>query len=905
MTTRSKMNFPFKTPYYTVRLVFFALKNITLNLTWKEQNTFKPLKHQAKSGTKSVNRILSYIILLFLLCNFVTVSAQDAPSAKPLIEVLNELHIRFGYQFNYASETVDGIQVVPPSKELSFDESLHFIHERTRLIFTVLDDKIVSVKKPEPQLCGYLKDKNIQEPIVNATVQSGKNSTITDENGYFELKLKTQNVIISIRHIGYKTLDRSYQFFKEYTCGTIYLVPDELQLTEVVLSDFLIRGIDKLNDGSFKIDFDRFSILPGLIETDVLQSVQAFPGIQSINETVSDINIRGGTNDQNLILWDGIKMYQSGHFFGLISMYNPQITQKVSLRKNGTPVGYTDGVSGTIAMETDKKINSKLQANVAFNFLDGNAFVDVPLGKKSSVQVAARKAISNFVESPTYTAYFDRIKQDTEVASNANTDLEFDFYDHSLRWLYQPSEKDEIQLNFINANNELIFNENATVGGVEESRRSSVAQNSIAGGLQYHRSWTDRLRTSFHIYETDYTLNASNANILDNQRFTQKNSVSETGVKLESQYQLTDEWQIMVGYQYIDSKVTNLDSIDNPRFKRLEGEVLRTHAGFTQLGYVSKDKMTTLNAGVRYNYLDKLKKHLLEPRFSFNQRFLNSFNLEILGEFKHQNTSQIINFQNDFLGIEKRRWRLSNDVETQVDDVESIPVNIGKQISAGLSFSDKGWLVNLVGYYKDVNGITASSQGFQNQYEFRTGIGGYDAIGVDLLIRKQFKNLNTWLSYSYLSSDYTFTFESEPQAGFANNPEQANFANNLEVVHSATFGATYTTPHFLFSAGMNWHSGKPITRPVEGNEILEDNSVNYGPANNDRLDDYMRVDLSAIYQFKMKGTSKVNIGVSVWNLLDKENTINNFYKVNALGTAEEVEQNSLGITPNAVLRVYL
>ena len=168
-----------------------------------------------------------------------------------------------------------------------------------------------------------------------------------------------------------------------------------------------------------------------MIETDVLQSVQAFPGIQSINETVSDINIRGGTNDQNLILWDGIKMYQSGHFFGLISMYNPQITQEVSLRKNGTPVSYTDGVSGTISMETDKDVNTKFQGNVAFNFLDASAFADVPLGEKSSIQVAARKAISNFVESPTYTSYFERISQDTEVEANMgdvlNSDFEFDF----------------------------------------------------------------------------------------------------------------------------------------------------------------------------------------------------------------------------------------------------------------------------------------------------------------------------------------------------------------------------------------------------------------------------------------------------------------------------------------------
>ncbi len=838
------------------------------------------------SASPLVKRMRSQIILLFLLCNFTSVFAQDSPSAKPLIEVLKELQTRFGYQFNYASETIDDLRIVPPSKELTFDESLNFIEERTKLIFAVLDNKIVSVKKPDLQLCGYLKDKNTREPIINATVQGSKNSTLTDQNGYFEIKLYTENELLVIRHIGYKRLERSYQFFKEYTCGNIYLVPDEVQLAEIVLSDFLIRGIDKLNDGSFKIDFDRFSILPGLTETDVLQSVQAFPGVQSINETVSDINIRGGTNDQNLILWDGIKMYQSGHFFGLISMYNPQITQKVSLRKNGTPVSYTDGVSGTIAMETDREITSKFQGNVAFNFLDANAFADVPLGEKSSLQVAARKAISNFVESPTYTSYFDRISQNTEVESNAeaNSDLEFDFYDHSLRWLYEPTEKDEIQLNFINSNNELVFNENGTINGIEESRRSSVAQNSIAGGLQYHRTWTDRLSTNLHIYETDYTLKAINANILDNQRFLQENSVSETGVKLQGSYQLTEQWQVQGGYQYVDTKVRNLDDIDDPQFTRLDGEVLSTHAGFSQLGYISKDRMTTFNAGVRYNYLDKFKKQLWEPRLSFNQRFLRSFNLEILGEFKHQNTSQIINFQNDFLGIEKRRWRLSNDAE--------IPVIMGRQISAGLSYSANGWLVNTVGYYKNVNGITTSSQGFQNQYEFETANGSYDAIGMDLLIRKQFKNVNAWLSYSYLSSDYTF--ESLPDT---------SFPNNLEVMNSITMGSTYTTPHFLFSAGLNWHSGKPITRPISGNEVLG-NNINYGTVNEERLDYYMRVDVSAIYQFKLKGTSKVNIGVSVWNLLDKENTINTFYRLSALGTAEEVEQNSLGITPNAVFRVY-
>ena len=120
------------------------------------------------------------------------------------------------------------------------------------------------------------------------------------------------------------------------------------------------------------LDLDRFSILPGLVEDDVLLSVQALPGIQSIDETVSNINIRGGSHDQNLITWDGIKMYQSGHFFGLISMYNPQMTHKVELRKNGSSASETDGVSGTIAMKTKDYLNTGLSGSIGVNLIDAN-----------------------------------------------------------------------------------------------------------------------------------------------------------------------------------------------------------------------------------------------------------------------------------------------------------------------------------------------------------------------------------------------------------------------------------------------------------------------------------------------------------------------------------------------------
>ncbi|NCP59938.1 MAG: TonB-dependent receptor, partial [Flavobacteriales bacterium] len=184
------------------------------------------------------------------------------------------------------------------------------------------------------------------------------------------------------------------------------------------------------------------------------------------------------------------------------------------------------------------------------------------------------------------------------------------------------------------------------------------------------------------------------------------------------------------------------------------------------------------------------------------------------------------------------------------------------------------------------------SQGFQNQYEFAKSVGNYDVKGVDVLLRKQIRKVNTWLSYSYMNNQYHFK-DLEPN----------RFSSNFDITHSATFGLTYGLKNFKLSAGLNWHSGKPITQPVVGNEILAAGSINYAATNASNLQDYMRLDASAIYNFKLGKSTKARLGISVWNVLNKENEINNFYRVTN-ETLNETIQRSLGLTPNAVLNIY-
>lgn len=835
---------------------------------------------------RRIKKITLFFSLSFLV--FFSSYSQNTNKQESLAHVITVLQEQYNIQFNYAEDTIENIFLLPPLKSLSLNETLTYLETKTGLLFSKMGERFILVKlKPDIVLCGYVRDKDNLKPLVAATIQSSKTSTITDENGFFQIEIESITQPITIRFLGYKTVIKLSATFSKSNCEAIFLRPNFQSLSEVVISNYITSGINKISNGSYSISFSDFDILPGLIENDVLQSVQAFPGIQSINETVSNINIRGGTHDQNLILWDGVKMYQSGHFFGLISMYNPQITQNVSLRKNGSDVSFTDGVSGTIVMQTENQINNKFEGIFGANLTNVSGFADVPISDASSIQIAARKSISNFVETPTYTAFFDRISQNTEVASNTtmitNTNEAFDFYDTSLRWIYRISDKDELRLNFINVHNQLQFNENATINNEEESRKSELAQNSIAGALHYNRLWNDKLKTELEVYETDYKLKAVNVNLLDAQRFLQENIVSETSVKLKANYKLNAYLQLLSGYHFVETEVTNLDDVDVPLFRVLISEVLRTHGVFSQIGYKSINKKTNLNIGVRYNYINKFKKSIWEPRLSFNHQFLKHFSLEILGEFKHQNTSQVINFQNDFLGIEKRRWQLSNN--------QNIPVITSKQISAGLSYSHSGWLFSLDGYYKLVKGITTQSQGFQNKYEFEKKSGNYDVRGLDFLLRKQLNKFNTWFSYSFMNNLYSFK-----------SLEANYFSSNYDVTQTITLGTAYKFSKLKLSAGLNWHSGKPTTLPVFGNEVVN-NKVNYGATNASNLEDYMRLDISAIYNFKLGEKTRANFGASVWNVLNKENQINNFYRVNNQDLIENV-QHSLGITPNAVFRIY-
>ena len=761
-----------------------------------------------------------YLVIISFFLSVSGFAQNTAKETKPLADILSQLEQRFQISFSYADETIAKVYVEVPDSSWNLTQTLEFIESQTPLKFTILDHAFIAITSSIPHQTGF----EVQE------------------------------------------------------------------LQEVVVGSYLTSGISRNNNGITSIKPQQFGILPGMIEPDVLQTIQALPGVMSVDETISNINIRGGTHDQNLILWDGIKMYQSGHFFGLISAFNPYLTQHVDVSKNGTSARYGDGVSSVIDMQNANELSHHFKAGVGLNMTHMDGFLVLPLGKKTELQFSTRRSITDWIDTPTYDSYFDRVFQDTDLTNNGrdlngtiSKDERFYFYDVSAKLLTNLNKKDRLRFNFLTISNDVHYREQSTINDENTESNSFLKQNSLSGGATYLRTWNSKFNTSLQFYGSKYDLDANNQDVINNQRLIQENKVLEYAVKLDTDWFINNHFKLSSGYQFFETGISNLEDVNNPRFKSYIKEVVRTHSVYSELKYLSSNLNTNVKVGARANYYEKFDVYKLEPRVSFSQRFLNYFRFELLGELKTQTTSQIIDLQNDFLGIEKRRWILANN--------ESIPIIESKQASAGIHYNQNQLLVSAETYLKHVDNITSRSQGFQNQFQYVKDIGSYEVVGLDVLVNKQFENTSAWLSYSYSKNTYQFDIINNGKA----------FPNNVDIQHAVTFGATHTLGNLKLAIGVNWHTGKPFTEPNNDDPVIG-NNVNYNAPNSSNLKDYFRADFSATYRLKLSETTNAVAGISLWNLTNQENIINSYYKLED-DEVIRIDNTSLGLTPNASLRV--
>ncbi|TRX24285.1 TonB-dependent receptor [Flavobacterium franklandianum] len=823
---------------------------------------------------------------------------QNTAKKVALTKVIVSIEKQFNVKFSYAVEDVATITIEKPNAALSLQQTIDYLNSKTLLNFKALDNRYVTVSviNKTISVCGIVLSDENKTPLIGASVLVNgiEKSTLTDKNGQFTFENIPLNFIISISYVGFESkLIAAYELFSaQNNCKEIILTTKNQELNQVLINIYLTPGLQKYLDGSTVLNTKKFGILPGLIEPDILQSIQALPGVESSNESIANINIRGGTNDQNLVLWDNIKMYHSGHFFGLISAYNPNLTNKVIVSKNGTSAEYSDGVSSTINMQTKDNVTNVFSGGAGINLISSDAFLEIPITKKLELHISGRRSITDLYQSPTYTNYFERSFQDSEINTNSDqkdTSSDFYFYDYTAKLLYDINENHQFRATIIGINNALDYSELHTINSNEtESKISNLLQKNIGYGGNWKGQWTPKLSTNLITYFSKYNIDATDYRVETDQLLTEANEVLETGIKFNSNYKPNDNLNLLAGYQFNETGMLNQTTVNNPKYTSTKKDVLLNHALFSEVEYHKKN--TYLRLGLRLNYFQKFEKLIVEPRINIRQKISNQFALKLEGEYKNQSTTQIIDFEDDFLGVEKRRWVLVTD--------KDIPIATSKQGSFGVEFNQNKLNIEATGFYKIVDGITASNQGFYNSFQYANANGSYNAKGLEFLANKTDYKYSFWLSYTFSTNEYEF-----------DSFTPSTFPNNVDIRHSVSLGFYYNLfKNLKIAVGGIWRNGQPYTKPVEGNETVQNGNstmVNYGIPNKENLDDFMRLDASLNYSFNLSPNIKAVFTAGVINATNHENSINQYYKVNPNDSNKtiQVDNKSLGLTPNISFRV--
>ena len=861
--------------------------------------------------------IFSLCLLLFVSVVF----SQNKSQKVTLKSILTEIEKEHNVKFSYNSILIKEKYCIPFLEEKTLKEKLQNLSAQTFLNYSQIDARYIIIKKKEEvknlSICGVLVNVKNNEfaPFSSVIIKGTLRGTTTNEKGEFTLKNVSSKQEIEIQSIGFKSKTIPVYAFLTTDCLIIKLVEENIELDEVLISDYITQGISKKQNGAIEVAPKKLGILPGLIEPDVLLSLQLLPGIQSPSETASGLQIRGSSPNQNLVLFDGIKMFQSGHFFGLISSFNPYVTKKISLFRNGTSSKFGDRIGGVLDISSGEEV-PVFEAGLGVNLTHADAFIKTPLFKnKAGLVFSARRSITDWVETITYKNFSESVFQNTRILDNAindpnklsNVNNDFYFKDYNLKFIANITEKSKLSISNL-------FNKNQLNFSSENKRFREKSQDDLSyqnKGTRIHFKYALSSKffqnIDFHTSEYNFDYYGKREETRNNpannrdREFEIINGVSDSGINYDFTYKINEEFQLIGGYQFSKTKInylykTNFNTPQNVLLNS-ENNSNNTNAVFSELKYNNTNSF--ISFGVRSNRFSSAKKWFFEPRLFASRRISDNLTLKLSGEIKNQAVSQVVEFRNNGIGLENNIWVIAND---------RIPILKSKQLAIGFLYQKNGWNFDIDFYKKKVVGVTLMTDNYANSTstnKFPIYISGEsDITGIDFLLKKRFGNYRSWISYS-----------------FSNTKQQFNALNNGDkfdginaIPHSLNWSHTYKVNSFEFSLGWNIRSGIPFTEAT--GTVIDNNGnlrVKYDLVNTKRLPDYQKFDFSSTYKFNFSKKRKIEgkLGISLFNLLNKKNILDRTYElkfVNSQGNVEEqklvkIDRLSLGFTPNAVFRL--
>ncbi len=365
-------------------------------------------------------------------------------------------------------------------------------------------------------ISGYITDKNNGESIVGANIYCKElNLGVTSNTyGFYSLTLPSGTYNISYTFIGYQTENKNFQLTNSKKCDV------EFELSTVNIQEVIVTAdksiVEKTQTSMVEVPIEQIKMIPALLgEVDVLKAIQLLPGVQS-SEGSSGFYVRGGGPDQNLILLDGVPVYNASHIGGLFSVFNADAIKTVRLTKGGFPARFGGRLSSVLQIDMKEGNMKEFRGDATIGIISSKLTLEGPIiNDKTSFIVAGRRTYADLFAKP---------------FMPASTDLTLYFYDLNAKINHKISKNDRLYLSAYMGNDAFGVDYDGSRGGGKGGSSSEdgtlnfgLGYGNITSTLRWNHLFSDKLfsnttltysRYSFH---TDFGLSSTQSTTFGNE----------------------------------------------------------------------------------------------------------------------------------------------------------------------------------------------------------------------------------------------------------------------------------------------------------------------------------------------------------------------------------------------------
>ena len=803
---------------------------------------------------------------------------------------------------------------------------------RELLLFVVLCCGIDFLVAQSHGIHGVVKDAKSGERLPNALLII-KGTTIgakSNLEGYFVLpNVPDTAFVLQARYVGYEVMELRIDPAKDPDNIVISMLEHDIVLEGVTVVSQESTILKSEHETSLEtISARQLSTLPSAGQSDIFRSMQLLPGVSGTNDRSSGLYVRGGTPDQNLVLFDGMTVYHVDHFFGFFSAFNPDAVKNVQFYKGGFPAQYGGRLSSVVDMVGKSGDPENTHVSAGINLLSANALVEVPVSDKISFLVAGRRSYSEIMSTGAYTSLYSFLTGSSSSTNgpggvfggrggggfrgNAFSTQQTPtpmFYDLDSKLTYNVGIDDIVALSFYNSMDDLDKSQQASSQSFGNSNfqfslpstTDDTRQGNLGGSAKWFHQWSSTLFSNAVLasakYSSAYHFEVSrvnpNSNNQNSQSTNEDNSINDNTFRLDNTWILNRSHELGFGTEVSLIKVGYILSATTI-FSQSQANLLDLNQQATQSALYLQDKwkpMETLDiiVGLRGMNYSLMNRTYIEPRFSW--RYAVSENLSFKGAYGlyHQFTNRIIN--EDLTQGSRDFWILAQN---------NLQPGRAEHYILGATLENQEYIADVEAYYKVLGNLVEFSQRFRRTaddlYRFFTGSG--IAKGVEVLLQKKQGALNGWISYTLSKAEDTY-------ADFNNGnpfPAAQDQTHELKIVGNLSLGGSWAvSTDFIFG------SGTPYTSPISQYSItmLDNTSFQYthvSDKNAYRLPYYQRLDVSISKRFGDETSSHWLVGISAFNLLNHKNIAYYQYDLNS-NPVHITEVTGLGLTPTIFVQV--